>query len=165
VESLLLSSIAGMAGVMLASWMARLLLGLKPASLPITLDVPLDWRVLSFTLVVSLVTGVIFGLVPALRSAQVNAAPVLKEETQSASLGKSRLRSLLLIGEIATCVVLLAGAMLCVRSLMHANSIDPGFDTQHIALATLDPGSLDIRRKKFPLSIASLWITFLLCLA
>src|ERR1019366_4701114 len=142
IESLLLSSIAGVAGVMLAWWMARLLLELKPASLPITLEVPMDWRVLLFALVVSLATGVIFGLVPALRSAAVNAAPVLKEETQSAGLRKSRLRSLLLIGEIATCVVLLTGATLCVRSLMHANSIDPGFDTQHIAVATLDPGSL-----------------------
>ena len=148
VESLILSSTAGMAGVVIAWCMARLLLGLKPASLPITLEVPLDWRVLSFTLLVSLATGLIFGLVPALRSAQVNAAPVLQEETQSAGLRKSKLRSLLLIGEIATCVVLLTGATLCVRSLMHANSIDPGFDTQHIAVATLDPGSLGYSPEK-----------------
>jgi predicted permease len=148
VESLLLSSIAGVAGLTLAWWMARLLLKLKPASLPITLEVPLDWRVGLFALVVSLCTGVIFGLVPALRSASVNAAPVLKEETQSAGLRKSRLRSMLLIGEIAACVVLLAGAMLCVRSLMHANSINPGFDTQHIAVATLDPGSMGYSPEK-----------------
>ncbi len=148
VESLLLSSIAGIAGVALAWWMIRLLLELKPSNLPITLEVPLDWRVLLFTLLVSLVTGLIFGLVPALRSAQVNTAPVLKEETQTSGLRKSRLRNLLLIGEIATCVVLLAGATLCIRSLMHANSIDPGFETQHIAMATLDPGSLGYSPKK-----------------
>jgi len=147
-ESLLLSSTAGMAGVVLAWWFARLLLQLKPASLPISLDVPLDWRVLLFAFLVSMATGVVFGLVPALRSSAVNAAPILKEETQSAGLGKSRLRSLLLIGEIATCVVLLAGATLCVRSLMHANSIDPGFDTQHIAVTTLDPGSLGYSPEK-----------------
>ncbi len=147
-ESLLLSSLAGIAGVTLAWWMSRLLLELKPATLPITLEVPLDWRVLLFTLLVSLATGVIFGLVPALRGARVNPVPVLKEETQSAGLGKSRLRSLLLIGEIAACVVLLAGATLCVRSLMHANSIDPGFDTHHIAVATLDPGSLGYSPEK-----------------
>jgi predicted permease len=133
---------------MLAWWMARMLLELKPASLPITLEIPLDWRVFSFTLLVSLATGVIFGLVPALRSAAVDAAPVLKEESRSAGLRKSRLRNLLLVGEIATCVVLLAGATLCVRSLMHANSIDPGFDTQHIAIATLDPGSLGYTPEK-----------------
>ena len=148
VESLLLSSIACVAGVMLAWWLARMLLGLKPTSLPITLEVPMDWRVLLFALLVSLATGVIFGLVPALRSAAVNAAPVLKEEGQTAGLRKSRLRSMLLIGEIATCVVLLTGATLCVRSLMHANSIDPGFDTQHIAIATLDPGSLGYTPEK-----------------
>jgi predicted permease len=142
VESLLLSSIAGIAGVVLASWATHLLMTLKPASLPITLETPLDWRVLLFALAVTIGTGVIFGIVPALRSARVDAAPVLKEETQSAGLKKSRLRSVLLIAEIAVCVVLLTGATLCVRSLMHANSIDPGFDTQHIAVATLDPGSL-----------------------
>ena len=142
VESLLLSSIAGMAGALLSWWLARLLLGLKPPSLPLTLEVPLDWRVLLFGVLVSLATGVIFGIVPALRCARVEAAPVLKEETKSAGLRKSRLRSLLLIGEIAACVVLLACAALCVRSLLHANSIDPGFDTRHIAVATLDPEAL-----------------------
>ncbi len=148
VESLLLSSIAGVAGVFLAWWFARLLLQLKPATLPITLEVPMDWRVLLFGLLVSTATGFIFGLVPALRSAAVNAAPVLKEEAQSAGLRKSRLRSLLLIGEIATCVVLLACATLCVRSLMHANSIDPGFDTTHIVVTTLDPGTLGYSPEK-----------------
>jgi predicted permease len=148
IESLLLSSIAGLAGVALAWWIARLLLELKPATIPITLAVPLDWRVLLFALVVSFATGVIFGLVPALRSAAVETAAALKEETQSAGLRKSRLRSVLLIGEIATCVVLLAGATLCVRSLMHANSIDPGFDTKHIAVATLDPSTLGYSPEK-----------------
>jgi predicted permease len=142
VESLLLSSLAGAAGIVLAWWVNRLLLSLKPESLPITLDVPLDWRVLLFTMVVSVATGVVFGLVPAWRIARVDAAPVLKEETQSAGFPKSRLRGALLIGEIATCVVLLTGATLCVRSLMHANTIDPGFDTVHTAVATLDAGSL-----------------------
>jgi len=148
VESLLLSSMAGMAGVLLAWWLARLLLGLKPPSLPVTLEVPLDWRVLLFAVLVSLATGVVFGIVPALRCARVEAAPVLKEETKSAGLRKSRLRSLLLIGEIAACVVLLACAALCVRSLMHANSIDPGFDTRNIAVATLDPEALGYSPEK-----------------
>lgn len=148
VESLLLSSIAGLAGTILAGWVVRLLLELKPSNLPFTLDVPLDWRVLLFALLVSLVTGVIFGIVPAIRGASVSVAPVLKEETQTGGLRKSRLRSLLMIGQIATCVVLLTGATLCVRSLMHANSIDPGFDTQHIAVATLDPGSLGYSPQK-----------------
>ena len=142
VESTLLSGLAGSAGLVLAYWTAPLLLALKPASLPITLRVPLDWRVLVFTASVSLFTGVAFGLTPALRSAKAQVAPILKDEAQSASYRKSRLRSFLMIGEIATCVVLLVGATLCVRSLVNASSIDPGFDTQRVAVLTLDPGSL-----------------------
>jgi predicted permease len=142
VESTLLSGLAGCLGLLLAYWTSPLLLALKPASLPITLRVPLDWRVLLFTSLVSLSTGIVFGLTPALRSAKVQVAPILKDEVQSASYHKSRLRSFLMIGEIAACMVLLVGAALCVRSLLNANSIDPGFDTKHVAAATLDPGSL-----------------------
>ncbi|HXC87728.1 MAG TPA: ABC transporter permease [Candidatus Cybelea sp.] len=142
VESTLLSGLAGCLGVLFAYWVSPLLLALKPASLPITLRVPLDWRVLLFTSLVSLSTGIVFGLTPALRSAKVQVAPILKDEVQSASYRKSRLRSVLMIGEIATCMVLLVGAALCVGSLLNANSIDPGFDTKHVAVATLDPGSL-----------------------
>ncbi len=142
VESTLLASLAGLAGLILAYWTAPLLLALKPASLPITLRLPVDWRVLVFTMVVSLICGVAFGLTPALRSARVQVASNLKDETQPAGYRKSRLRSMLITGQIATCAVLLVGASLCVRSLQNASSIDPGFNTQHVIAATLDPASL-----------------------
>jgi predicted permease len=142
VESTLLSSFAGLLGLILAYWTAPLLLALKPASLPITLRLPIDWRVLVFTLIVSLISGVAFGLTPALRSASVPVASTLKDETQPAGFRKSRLRSLLMTGEVATCTVLLVCATLCVRSLRNASSINPGFNTQHVIAATLDPGSL-----------------------
>jgi predicted permease len=142
VESTLLSGLAGSAGLILAYWTAPLLLALKPASLPITLRLPVDWRVLAFTMVVSLICGVAFGLTPALRSARVQVASNLKDETQPAGYRKSRLRSMLMTGQIATCTVLLVGASLCVRSLRNASSIDPGFNTQHVIAATLDPASL-----------------------
>jgi predicted permease len=67
---------------------------------------------------------------------------VLKDESSAGGLKKSRLRSTLVVAQMAVCVVLLAGAALCVRSLMNANAIDAGFETHHIALATLDPGAL-----------------------
>jgi predicted permease len=67
---------------------------------------------------------------------------VLREESQTAGRKKARMRNALVVAQVAMCVVLLAGAMLCVRSLMNANAIDPGFDTRHIVLADLDPGSL-----------------------
>src|SRR5205809_4832062 len=142
VESTLLSSVAGLLGLILAYWTAPLLLALKPASLPITLRLPIDWRVLVFTIIVSLICGVAFGLTPALRSAKVQLASNLKNEPRPAGFRKSRLRSLLITGEVATCTVLLVCATLCVRSLRNASSINPGFNTRHVIAATLDPGSL-----------------------
>src|SRR6266576_2683134 len=142
VESTLLASLAGLAGLSLAYWTAPLLLALKPASLPITLRLPVDWRVLVFTMVVSLICAVAFGLTPALRSARVQVASNLKDETQPAGYRKSRLRSMLMTAQIATCAVLLVGGSLCVRSLQNASSIDPGFNTPHVIAATLDPARL-----------------------
>jgi predicted permease len=142
VESTLLSALAGLAGLILAYWTAPLLLALKPAALPIKLGLPVDWRVLVFTVIVSLMCGLAFGLAPALRGASVPLASHLKDQTQPAGYRKSRLRSVLMICEVATCTVLLVGATLCVRSLRNASSIDPGFNTQHVITATLDPGSL-----------------------
>lgn len=142
VESLLLAGIAGTAGVGIAWLTSRMLMALKPGNIPVTLSIPMDWRVVLFTAAISVATGVIFGLAPALRASAVRAAQVLKDESPSGSLKKSRLRSALVVAQMAVCVVLLAGAVLCVRSLMNANAINAGFDTHHIALATLDPGAL-----------------------
>lgn len=138
----MLAAIAGVAGVAVAWITSRLLLQLKPAALPIALEIPLDWRVVLFTAVISLAAGVVFGLVPALRASAVEPARVLKDESSAGARKKTRTRSFLIVLQMATCVILLAGAALCVRSLQNANAIDPGFDTHHIALAYLDPGSL-----------------------
>ncbi|HWE85777.1 MAG TPA: ABC transporter permease [Terracidiphilus sp.] len=148
VESLMLAGVAGGAGVAIAWAASRLFMQLKPGNLPIALDIPMDWRVVLFTLAVSVATGVVFGLAPALRASAVEAARVLREESQTAGRKKARLRNVLVVAQMAMCVVLLAGASLCVRSLMNANAIDPGFDTRHIALAALDPGSLGYTPQK-----------------
>jgi len=142
VESLLLAGIAGAAGAGIAWVTSRMLMALKPANIPVTLSIAMDWRVVLFTAAISVATGVVFGLAPALRASAVRAARVLKDESPAGSLKKSRLRSMLVVAQMAVCVVLLAGAALCVRSLMNANAINAGFDTHHIALATLDPGAL-----------------------
>ena len=142
IESLLLAGLAGTTGVGIAWVSSRMLMALKPANIPVTLSIPLDWRVVLFTAAISVATGVVFGLAPALRASAVRTALVLKDESPTGSLKKSRLRSTLVVAQIAVCVVLLSGAALCVRSLMNANAIDAGFDTHHIALATLDPGAL-----------------------
>jgi len=148
VESLMLAGLAGGAGVAIAWGMSRLLMELKPGNLPINLEIPMDWRVVLFAVAVSVATGVVFGLAPALRASAVDPARVLREESQTAGRKKSRLRNVLVVGQVAMCVVLLAGATLCVRSLRNANAIDPGFDTQHIVLAQLDPGSLGYTPEK-----------------
>jgi predicted permease len=142
VESLLLAGIAGAAGVGIAWVTSRMLMVLKPGNIPVSLSIPMDWRVVLFTAAISVVTGVVFGLAPALRGSAVPAALVLKDDSPAGSLKKSRLRSTLVVAQMAVCVVLLAGATLCVRSLMNANAINAGFDTHHIVLATLDPGAL-----------------------
>ncbi len=142
VESLLLAGLAGMAGIAVAWVMSRLLIGLKPGNLPISLEIPMDWRVLLFAAAASVATGIVFGLAPALRASSVEAARVLRDESQTAGRKKARMRNVLVVAQMAMCVVLLTGATLCVRSLRNANAIDPGFDTQHVAMAMLDPGSL-----------------------
>ena len=148
VESLMLAAIAGGAGVAIAWATSRLLMKLKPSDIPITLTIPMDWRVALFTLAVSLATGVVFGLAPALRASAVKASLVLKEESQTGGRKKARMRNALVVAQMAMCVVLLAGAALCVRSLINANAIDAGFDTHHIALARLDSGSLGYTPEK-----------------
>jgi predicted permease len=142
IESTLVALLGGCVAFLVASWLAPALLTLKPPTLPIKLDVPLDWRVLAFTLGVSLATGIVFGIAPALRGVKTGLAPALKDEVWIGSYRKSRLRDLLVVAQIAVCSVLLIGAGLCVRSLLNAQSIDPGFDTQHEMMAVLDPGSL-----------------------
>ena len=81
---------------------------LKPANIPLTLAIPMDWRVVLFTAAISAATGVLFGLAPALRASAVESARVLKEESQTGGLKKSRLRSALVVAQMAMCVVLLA---------------------------------------------------------
>jgi len=148
VESLMLAGIAGTAGVAVAWATSRLLIQLQPATIPLTLSIPMDWRVVLFTAAASVATGVVFGLAPALRASAVQTAHVLKEESQNAGRTKTRMRNVLVVAQMATCVVLLTGAALCVRSLSNANAIDAGFDTHHIALATLDVGSLGYKPEK-----------------
>jgi len=148
IESTLVALLGGCVAFLVASWLAPALLTLKPPSLPIKLDVPLDWRVLAFTLGVSLATGIVFGIAPALRGAKTGLAPALKDEVWIGGYRKSRLRDLLVVAQIAVCSVLLIGAGLCVRSLLNAQSIDPGFDTQHEMMAVLDPGSLGYSEAK-----------------
>ncbi|HVN94050.1 MAG TPA: ABC transporter permease [Terracidiphilus sp.] len=141
-ECLMLSMIGGAGGLLVAYWSIPELLSLKPATIPVSIDAPLDWHVLTFAFVASLLSGIAFGVIPVLRSTRRGLIPALKDDRQIAGPRRSQLRGSIVIAQITVCLVLLISAGLCVRSLFNARSIDPGFSTHDIAVARLDPGSL-----------------------
>jgi predicted permease len=129
-ESVMLSAAGGGLGLLLSIWLAHVIAGLIPTTLPIRFAAALDWRVLGFTAVVSLVTGVLFGLAPAARGARSNPAAALKDESRGAAVRRSRFANGLIVGQMALCLVLLLAATLCLRSLINANAFDPGFQVK-----------------------------------
>jgi predicted permease len=136
-ESVVIAALAGALGLLLSLWAAPLLLSMKPASLPLFLNVAPDLRVLAFTFFASMVTGIAFGLAPALQQSRINHVESLKEGSLQAGASRSRLRSGLVVAQVTACVVLLVGASLCLRSLMNARSIDPGFTVEGGVIASL----------------------------
>lgn len=137
-ESILIGAMSGALGLALTLWAAPLLLALKPVSLPVSIDISPDIRVLVFTALASLFTGIIFGLAPALHGSKTDLVTNLREGSQQGGSAKSRLRSILVVGQVTVCMVLLVGAGLCLRSLLNARSIDPGFDTRNAVAASLN---------------------------
>ncbi|HXU09704.1 MAG TPA: FtsX-like permease family protein, partial [Blastocatellia bacterium] len=141
-ESVVLSLAGGTGGLLLALWTVDLLKSATPPSgmFSFTLDYKLDSRVLAFTFALSLATGVIFGLAPALQASRADLVPALKGEASVAGRGRRRfkLRNLLIVAQVALSLVLLIGAGLFLRSLNNAQSIDPGFDAAKILDADLN---------------------------
>ncbi len=139
-ESLLLAICGGALGALLAMWGVNVLVKLSEGSIPPTVQVKIDATVLGFTLLVSVVTGVLFGIAPAFRTAKVNLIDSLKEgsrgEGQSAL--RSRTRSALVIFESAVAVVLLIGAGLLIRSLVALQNVNPGFDANNVLTMRID---------------------------
>jgi putative ABC transport system permease protein len=147
-ESLVLAVAGGVAGVLLAVWGVELLRTL-PADVPGLAEARLDARVLFFAVVVSLLTGVVFGLAPALQTARGSVYTHLKEgaRSASASLGRQRLRQFLVAGEIALALVLLTGAGLLLRSFERLQKVQLGFDSERVLTAKL--GLYDARYQPF----------------
>jgi predicted permease len=131
-ESLVLGVAGGLAGLIVAFWSTRALVALGPASVPRLSDVTIDWRVLAFTLGVALVTSAVFGLVPAVAStARVAARSIAAAGRGSVGAGAA-LRKILVAGEFALAVVLLAGAGLLLRSYERISAVDPGFAVDRV---------------------------------
>jgi putative ABC transport system permease protein len=132
-ESVLLSAVGGVSGLLLACWGLAYLPELSPANIPRLDNVHLDGRVLGFTFGLSLLTGMLFGLAPALQISQIDVGDTLKESGRaSASRGMQRARSAFIVVEVALTFVLLVGAGLLIRSYWNLQRVNPGFKTDHL---------------------------------
>jgi predicted permease len=138
-ESVLLSLVGGLLGLALAWAMTRGLTALLPPPdvLPLPIDFTIDRRVLAFTFGLSVLTGIVFGVVPARRAARPNVVPALKDAAATSTHGRLSLQKALVVAEVALSMLLLIPAGLFVRSLQAARAIDPGYDVERIVSAQL----------------------------
>ncbi len=139
-ESTTLALGGGALGLLIALWTGELLPSFFPPEETAVLDFSLDWRVLAFTLLLSIVTGMLFGLAPALQATRPELVGALKDDTAGATPGHSRfgLRGALVVAQVAISIVLLVTAGLFLRSLRNALNFDPGFDSNNLLLASLE---------------------------
>jgi putative ABC transport system permease protein len=138
-ESMLLSLAGGGAGLLLAVWGVDVIIKLSPASVPRLAETSIDARVFLFTLGVSILTGVVFGLAPALQASKTDLAESLKDGGRSGSAGaaRSRMRAVLVVTEVALSFVLLVGAGLLVKSFRHLVTTDPGYSPERVLALTV----------------------------
>jgi predicted permease len=144
-ESTLLSLVGGLAGLLIAFWGRKLLWSFRPPFLPDgSIDLSFDSRVLLFTLLVSLLTGLVFGMIPALKASKTDLNEVLKAGGRGGTMGwaHNRMRSLLVVSEIALALVALIGAGLFLRSMQKAQEINPGFESKNLFQYNFDLGAL-----------------------
>ncbi len=129
-ESILLALVGGVLGLLLARWLTKLIVALSPTDIPRISEAGLDGRVLGFTVAVSLLTGVVFGLLPALHVSRPDVRDSLKEGGHTAEVkGRNRARATLVVVEIALSLILLVGAGLMIRTFISLQRVDPGFLT------------------------------------
>jgi putative ABC transport system permease protein len=139
-ESVLLSLLGGSSGILLAMWGINIFIALAPANIPRVKEVSLDQWVLGFSLLISVATGLIFGLAPALQISKTNLNEVLKEGTRSAATTNphsAALRRVLIIAEIALSFVLLISAGLLITSIRRLTEVNPGFNPQPLLTANV----------------------------
>lgn len=143
-ESVLLSLIGGTLGLLIARWGIQLILFISPNAIPRSREISLDWKVLAFTLGIAFLTGILFGLVPALQAGLVDVHETLKETGRGVTR-RHWLRSSLVVVEVATTLVLLIGAGLMIRSFARLQQVNPGFSYEHLSSFTLS-----LPQKKYP---------------
>jgi predicted permease len=131
-ESLVLSLAGGAVGLAVAAWGSKAVVAAVPGGLPRMESIAVDGWVLAFTLGVSVLTGVAFGLAPALESSVADVHETLKEGSRGSTAGRHRLRNLLVVSEVSAALVLLIGAGLMLRTMRQLNSVNPGFDPSRV---------------------------------
>ena len=136
-ESVLLALAAGVMGVLVSVWGLNTLIAIWPHALPRAAEIGLDGRVLTFTLGLAVLTGVTFGLLPAWRASAPGIEEALRQGAPGATGGRWRLQSGLVVGEVTLALVLLVGAGLLVRSIIHLSNVNPGFDTRDVLAARI----------------------------
>jgi predicted permease len=155
VESVMLAAAGGALGLAIASWTTRFLIGFLPATgTPHVISGAIDKRILAFNFALSLLTGVLFGLVPALRSTRPNLAPTLKDQVGAVAGGSSgvRLRKGLVVAQVTVSILLLVGAGLFIRSLRNLRLLDLGLNTDNLIAFNVAPtlsGYTPVRTKNF----------------
>jgi predicted permease len=148
-ESLLLALVGGALGLLFAFWSSHALVTLKPPlPFPVELNLSPDVRVVTFAVLASLLTGLVFGFIPALQASRTDLSSAVKEDTLPRRYGRFTLRDLLTVAQIAVSVVLLVGAGLLLRTLRNAQTIDPGLDPSQVTVVSFDPGLLGYGQTK-----------------
>ncbi len=140
-ESFILSFLGAALGVLLAFWGTHLVMLLRPpVPVPIHLELSIDQRVLFFTVGLSVISGILFGLTPALQTTRLDQISALKNESGTLELGtgRTRLRNVITVAQLSLSLLLLIAALLCARSLRNAAKLNPGFDAAGILVASMD---------------------------
>jgi len=138
-ESVLLSALGGGFGLILAKWGTVAALAAVPETVPRAEEIGIDFRVLLFTVLVSVLTGIMFGLLPAIRTSRTDIGGSLKDSGRAISGPRTRMQSALVIGEMAMALVLLVGAGLMCRTLVQLWKVDPGFDPRNVSRFAVTP--------------------------
>jgi putative ABC transport system permease protein len=140
-ETVVISTIGGGMGLLFALWMINLLLAFKPpVDFPLAVDIAVDWRVLLFALLLSVITGAIFGLAPALQATRPGLVTALKESATQGGIRRSPLRSILVVLQIALSLVVLIGGGLVLRTLQQLQLMNPGFNPRNALMMSFDVG-------------------------
>jgi len=142
-ESTLLFLVAATLGMLLTLWLTRLVATIPvPVAIPFALDTQVDWRVLGFTLVLALGTGIVFGLAPALEASRTDLQSALKDVASAGGGRRSRMRQAFVVGQVSLSLVLLVGAGLFARALRYGQTVYPGHNPETVLTATLNPEPL-----------------------